>query len=166
MLFALQWSVADVMLATPSASNSCLWLIATYLLSGEDLLFFGGATLLCYCRSLLWLYGCLLVAAQGHLQPLSHGTVTGVVPPLRTQQEAGAALPHAGEKARSLHLALSSLWPGWEDTLKAAYNRASKGFHIPIFLHATGMGPWNRALAPTPRSSRGRAREVCFGHQF
>lgn len=41
------------------------------------------------CCSLLRLYGCLLVVEWDHLQPLSHRTIAGVVPPFRTQEAGG-----------------------------------------------------------------------------
>lgn len=79
-------------------SNSHLEGIAACLPSGEDLPFFQGADTGVLLPSLLCLGGCLLVAEQDHLLPLSHRAVAGAVPPVRTQQEAGVAQSTCWEK--------------------------------------------------------------------
>lgn len=74
-----------------AASNSHLQLIAAHLPSGEELPFLRGLILVFSCPALHCLDGCLLVAEQDHLPPLSHRAMAGVVPPVRAQQEAGVA---------------------------------------------------------------------------
>lgn len=94
---------------------------------GRTCPFLRGLTLVRCCPALLCPNGCLLMAEQDHLPPLSHRTMAGVVLPVRTQQEAGATQHRCWGKA----LVFDSTWdynPCGQDgkTLTSSFQQSLK----------------------------------------